>query len=72
MAETMVTRRKSWKLLIGKSKMSFVLGTYARPNSTTPNLQSQWDRCDKMVLASIMHVIVKKIADSIMFFCQFS
>lgn len=33
--------------LIDKNKLSFVRGTYTRPNSS-PTLQSQWDRCDNM------------------------
>jgi len=53
--------------LIDKNKIKFVQGTYTRPNSSTPDLQAQWDRCDNMVLAWIMHATIKNISDSIMF-----
>ena len=59
-----------WKramALIGKNKLQFVYGTIARPDSTVPNKQAQWDRCDNMVLAWIMHAVIKNISDSIMF-----
>ena len=53
--------------LIDKNKIKFVQGTYTRPNSSTPDLQAQWDKCDNMVLAWIMHATIKNISDSIMF-----
>ena len=53
--------------LIGKNKLSFVHGTFPRPDQTTPSMRAQWDRCDNMVLAWLLHATVKNIADSIMF-----
>uniref|UniRef100_A0A7C8YFA1 Retrotransposon Copia-like N-terminal domain-containing protein n=1 Tax=Opuntia streptacantha TaxID=393608 RepID=A0A7C8YFA1_OPUST len=53
--------------LIGKNKLQFVHGTIARPDSTNPTMQAQWDRCDNMVLAWLMHAVIKNILDSIMF-----
>ena len=53
--------------LIGKNKLKFVHGTIARPDSTDVAKQAQWDRCDNMVLAWIMHAVIKNISDSIMF-----
>jgi len=32
-----------------------------------PDVQAQWDKCNNMVLAWIMHATIKKISDSIMF-----
>ena len=53
--------------LIGKNKLKFVQGTFAGPDSTSPTLQAQWDRCDNMVLARIMHATIKNVSNSIMF-----
>ena len=53
--------------LIGKNKLNFVRGTFPRPEQTNPSLQAQWDRCDNMVLAWLLHATVKNISDSIMF-----
>lgn len=53
--------------LIGKNKIGFVRGNFIRPDSSTPDSQAQWDRCDNMVLAWIMHATIKNISDSIMF-----
>jgi len=61
------TWRKSMEIaLIAKNKLGFVLGTTAEPAATDP-LQSQWNRCDKMVISWILHAVEKKISDSILF-----
>jgi len=53
--------------LIGKNKLCFVQGTYARLDSSSPAVQALWDRCDNMVLAWVMHATIKNISNSIMF-----
>ena len=53
--------------LISNNKLSFERGAYTRPNSTSPTLQAQWDRCDNMVLTWIMHATIRNISDSVMF-----
>lgn len=52
--------------LIGKNKLKFVLGEYAKPNSTSPFVD-KWNRCNKMILDWIMHATIKNISDNIMF-----
>ena len=53
--------------LIGKNKLSFVQGTFLRPDQSNPSLQAQWDQCDNVVLDWLLHATVKNIFDSIMF-----
>jgi len=61
------TWKKSMKIaLIAKNKLGFVLGTTSEPAANSP-LQSQWNRCDKMVISWILHAVEKKISDSILF-----
>jgi len=52
--------------LIVKNKLGLVLGTYTRPDATSP-LFNQWDRCDKMVISWLLHAAEKRISDSILF-----
>jgi len=52
--------------LIAKNKVGFVLGTTTEPAADSP-LQSQWNRCDKMVISWILHAVKKKVSGSILF-----
>ena len=61
------TWKKSMEIaLIAKNKLGFVLRTCGQPGSISP-LFSQWDRCDKMVISWLLHVVEKSISDSILF-----
>jgi len=60
------TWKKSMEIaLIVKTKLGFVLGATAQPD--TEPLQNQWNRCDKMVISWILYAVEKRISDSILF-----
>ena len=52
--------------LIAKNKLGFILGTYSKPDISSP-LLNQWNRCDNMVISWLLHAVEKRISDSILF-----
>ena len=52
--------------LSAKNKLSFVNGNYPKPANDSP-LFSLWERCNNMVISSLLHSVDKNIAASIIY-----
>jgi len=57
-------RRTMTIALSTKSKLCFVDGSLAKPQSCSPDLK-KWMKCNDMVMSWILNVVSRNIADSI-------